>query len=163
MDLAQVIWLGTVLFATWILLSGYYDNILLVGLGIASTFAAVAVSYRMGVIDRGSQPVHLTPRALIYWPWLIREIAKSNVDVALRVISLTPDISPTLVRVPMVLRSDIGRVVYANSITLTPGTVSINVDRESILVHALTRDGAAAVESGDMERRVVAFVNETGR
>jgi len=158
--LAQVILPSLVLFSTWILLSGYYDNTLLVILGIASTFAVIAVSKRMGLIDRESHPIHLVPQILFYWPWLLLEIAKSNIDVARRMILPTPDISPTLVRVPMDLRSDLGRVVYANSITLTPGTVSINVDRESILVHALTRDGAAAVKAGDMERRVAAFVDE---
>ncbi|MFN4089653.1 MAG: Na+/H+ antiporter subunit E, partial [Alphaproteobacteria bacterium] len=162
-DLAQVISLSLVLFVTWLLLSGIYDVPLLVGLGVVSVIAVVAISRRMGVIDHEGHPVHLGSRVLIYWPWLLTEIMKSNLDVARRILSSVPDISPVMVRVPTGLRSDLGRVVYANSITLTPGTVSVVVDPDTILVHALTRDGAAAVEAGDMERRVVAFVDETAR
>ena len=161
--MAQAIFFSFVLFATWLLFSGIYDNPLLIALGVVSTVLVIVVSRRLSVIDRESQPFHLGPRILFYWPWLLVEILKSNFDVAWRVLSRGPDISPTLVRVPMDLRSDLGRVVYANSITLTPGTVSINVNQESILVHALTREGAASLGSGAMERRVAAFVNEADR
>ena len=162
-DLAHAISLSLVLFATWLLLSGIYDALPLLILGVISVIVVVSISKRMGVIDNEGHPVHLGSRILIYWPWLLLEIMKSNLDVARRMISATPDISPIMVRVPTDLRSDLGRVVYANSITLTPGTVSVVVDRDSIVVHALTGDGAAAVQAGDMERRVVAFMDETDR
>ncbi len=150
--------LALVLFVTWLLLSGVYDSWLLLGLGVASVLVVVLISWRMGILDPEGQPTHLGARALRYWPWLLWEIAKANIDVARRTLSPGPGISPTLVRVPTRLNSDLGRVIYANSITLTPGTISVDVDQDSILVHALSREGASDVESGEMERRVASFV-----
>lgn len=161
--MAHAFSLGLVLFVTWLLLSGMYDVPLLVGLGIISVIFVVYLSRRMGVLDREAHPVHLGSRIFAYWPWLLLEIMKSNVDVARRMFSRTPDISPVLVRLPTRLRSDLGKVVYANSITLTPGTVTVVVEGDSLIVHSLTRDGAESLEAGDMEQRVVAFINETGR
>ncbi|MEX2642166.1 MAG: Na+/H+ antiporter subunit E [Acetobacterales bacterium] len=160
---SQAVSLGLVLFVSWLLLSGIYDSWLLLGLGVASVLVVVLLAWRMGMIDEEGHPVHLGARALTYWPWLLWEILKANIDVSRRVLSPGPDISPTLVTVPTALRSDLGRVIYANSITLTPGTVSINVERDSVLVHALSRAGAAGVETGEMERRVAAFVCEGDR
>ena len=70
------------------------------------------------------------------------------------------DISPTLLRVSASQKTDLGRVIYANSITLTPGTVSVDVEGGTILVHALSRDGAAALEEGEMDRRVTRMMGE---
>lgn len=161
--MAHAFSLGIVLFVTWLLLSGIYDVPLLVGLGIISVVIVIYLSRRMGVLDREAHPVHLSARIFAYWPWLLLEIMKSNIDVARRMFSRTPDITPVLIRLPTRLRSDLGKVVYANSITLTPGTVTILVDGDSLIVHSLTRDGADALEEGDMERRVVAFTKETAR
>ncbi|MEO8164427.1 MAG: Na+/H+ antiporter subunit E, partial [Betaproteobacteria bacterium] len=77
--------------------------------------------------------------------------------VSIIIISPRLPISPTLVRVSTTQKTDVGRTVFANSITLTPGTISIEVGRESILVHALTRAGASGLAQGDMDRRVTAF------
>ncbi|MGF1639527.1 MAG: Na+/H+ antiporter subunit E [Rhodospirillales bacterium] len=150
--------LTVVLAIVWLLLSGIYDVPLLYILGIVSVAIVILITRRMDVIDRESHPMHLGLRALVYGPWLLFEIMKANIDVARRVLAPTPDISPTLVRLPTRLRSDLGRVVYANSITMTPGTVSVIVDPDSVLVHSLSRDGAAALEEGTMERRVLAYM-----
>ena len=150
--------LGIVLLATWFLLSGHTDPFI-VSLGVVSTIAVVAITIRMDVVDREGHPVHLSWRAPVYWLWLFWEIVKANIDVAKRAFGLAP-ISPTMVRVPATQRSDLGRVIFANSITLTPGTVSIQVDPDSVLVHALSAEGAEGVLSGDMDRRVTALEGE---
>ena len=74
-------------------------------------------------------------------------------DVALRILNPGLPISPRLVRVRAGQRTDVGRVLYANSITLTPGTVTIDTEGDTITVHALTAEAAAGVESGEMDRR----------
>ncbi|MDP6037346.1 MAG: Na+/H+ antiporter subunit E, partial [Candidatus Latescibacteria bacterium] len=71
-----------------------------------------------------------------------------------RVLSPGLPISPRVVRVVATQKTDLCRVIYANSITLTPGTVSLVLDGEEIVVHALTKEAADDVESGDMDRRV---------
>ena len=82
---------------------------------------------------------------------------KANLDVMRRIVSPELPISPTIVRLPCTQHTDLGRVMYANSITLTPGTVSIDLDDEYVTVHALTREGAEALATGEMDTRVTAL------
>lgn len=160
----QLISLGLVLFGTWLLLSGVYDNPLLIGLGVASVAIVVAVARHMGLIDREGHPLDVLPRIPLAWAWLFGQIMLANLDVVRRVLAPRPRISPTLVRIPTRLGGDdLGRVTYANWITLTPGTVSVTVERDTLLVHALSREGAAALATGDMERRVIALVGTRAR
>ena len=151
--------LGAVLFAVWVLLSGHFDPLML-SFGLGSCALVVFVTTRMDVVDREGHPIDLTWGALIYWPWLFKEIILANIDVARRVLSPTLNISPTLVRLKASQRSDLGQVIYANSITLTPGTVSIDVANGEILVHAISLEGAEALIEGEMDRRVCQMVSE---
>lgn len=145
--------LAAALAALWLLLSGHYDPIML-SLGALSVGAALAMAQRMRVVDYESVPIHLRFRGFRYWPWLGLEIWKANLDVAKVVLGRRGRATPTLLWLPSALRSDLGQVIYANSITLTPGTISVLVEPHRILVHALTRDMADGLEGGDMHRRV---------
>ncbi len=159
MRLVHSIFLGAVLFAVWLLLSGHYDA-LTIGYGIFSSALVVVISTRMDVVDREGQPIHLTWNALVYWAWLAWQIILANLDVARRVLSPSLPISPTMIRVKASQKSDLGQVIYANSITLTPGTISVDVEDGEILVHALTREAAQSLESGEMDRRVTMMAGE---
>ena len=154
--MVHAISLALVLFALWLLLSGHYVPLVL-GLGALSVLLVVTIALRMDVVDRERYPIHLSPKALLYWPWLGWEIVKSNVDVARRILSPTLPISPTVIRLKASQKSELGKVIYANSITLTPGTVSIDIDGDKIEVHALTREAAHALRTGNMDRRVTRF------
>lgn len=145
--------LAAALAVTWLLLSGHY-TVLLLCLGALSITLVVLIAWRMDVVDHEGVPVQVGPAAASYWPWLGLEILKSNIDVARRVLSRGPDISPTMVDVPTSQRTELGHVIFANSITLTPGTVSLELDDDRILVHAVSRDGAEALLEGEMDRRV---------
>ena len=140
----------------WLLLSGYF-TLFLVTIGSLTAVGVVALGHRMDVIDREGHPIHLTWRVLGYWPWLMKEIAKSAWGVSRIILDPRLPISPTLVRVKTSQKTAVGVVTYANSITLTPGTISVDVKRGEILVHALTRDGAAGLLEGEMDRRVTRF------
>lgn len=153
MVFALGLWL--VLFATWLLLSGHFTPFL-IGLGAVSCALVVAVAWRMNAVDREPVPVHLNWRILTYWPWLFVEIVKANLDVTRRILSPSLPISPMLIKLKALQRSELGRVIYANSITLTPGTVSVDVRRDEITVHAISEDGAADLEEGTMNRKVAA-------
>jgi multicomponent Na+:H+ antiporter subunit E len=144
-----------VLFSVWLLWSGHYTT-LLVTLGLASVFFVLLTIRRMGALDHETAPVEIGPRLLLFIPWLLWEIAKSNVDVARRVLRREMPIRPHLIRVPAGQRTDIGRVIYANSITLTPGTVTVALEDDGFLVHALSDEAAAGVLSGEMDRKVQA-------
>ena len=148
--------LCVVLSILWLLLSGHFTDPLLLSLGAVSVVAVVFIAHRMDVIDHEGHPVHLSWRALLYWPWLIKEIVKANFDVAKAILSLPDGIEPKVFTVTASQRSELGRVVYANSITLTPGTVTIALDDDRLSVHALTTGAKEGVESAEMDRRVSA-------
>lgn len=143
-----------VLYGFWLLLSGYFTGFLLAA-GAGSALAVVLFSRRMGIIDRESQPLHLSWRALFsYWPWLLKEIIKSGWDVTRCILHPKLPISPTLVCFKPSQQSDLGLVIHANSITLTPGTISIEVGRNEFVVHSLTAAGANGLAGSEMDCRV---------
>lgn len=141
------------LFAFWLLLSGFFTPFLIAA-GLGCAIAVAALARRMDVLDHEGQPLHLDSRVLWYWPWLIKEIVKSGWDVTRRVLDPRLPISPTLVRFRPSQRTVVGLAIHANSITLTPGTLTVDVGRGEFLVHALTAEGAAGVTSGEMDGRV---------
>lgn len=144
-----------VLYVLWLVLSGHWDNGLLLTLGALSAVGVALLGWRMEVVDEETYPLHVRPgRFVVYWGWLIKEIALANVDVARRILARDLPISPIVFRIKTSERSALGRVIYANSITLTPGTVSTEVGEDYIEVHALTREAAEAVQAGEMDRRV---------
>lgn len=149
----RAIALAFVLTFFWLGLSGYLFPLILI-LGVLSVSATVLLAIRMDLIDEEGFPIHLTWSAFSYLPWLFLEIVKSNLDVTKRVLSIRMPISPTTFETPVSQKSDLGQVIYANSITLTPGTVSVDLESGSILVHALSVDGAEGVLEGEMDKRV---------
>ncbi len=151
--MAHAVSLSVVLFILWLLLSGHYEPLILT-LGALSCVFVAWIAHRMDVADREGHPIHLTWRFLVYWPWLFWEIVKANLEVARLILAPRLPISPTVIKVKASQGEDLGRVIYANSITLTPGTVSIDLRGDTIEVHAITRDMAAGLETGEMDRRV---------
>ena len=135
------------------MLSGH-TNPLLLSLGLLSVAAVVACASRLEVLDDESVPVHLLPGLIRYVPWLIGQVIRSNLDVARRIVSPELPIHPSVIKVDATHHTEVGRVTYANSITLTPGTISLDVSAATIEVHALTEDAANDLMSGEMARRV---------
>jgi multicomponent Na+:H+ antiporter subunit E len=141
------------LFAFWLLLSGIYTAFL-VAAGFGASIAVAALAWRMDLADREGHPVHLTAAALLYWPWLAKEIARSGWQVMRIILDPRLPVSPALVRFKPSQKTTVGLVTHANSITLTPGTVTVEADHDGFLVHALTRDAAEGLEGSEMDRRV---------
>ncbi len=152
----QALSLALVLFVFWVLLSGFFTPFLLAA-GAVSAIAVAALARRMAVTDREGHPIHLGPSAALYWPWLGKEILKSGWNVARIILSPRLPISPTLARFPPSQSSAVGLVTHANSITLTPGTLSVEVTHGEFLVHGLTREGAQGCVASEMDRRVKRF------
>jgi multicomponent Na+:H+ antiporter subunit E len=144
------------LFLFWLALSGVYTPFLLAA-GACTAIAIAVLAWRMEVADREGHPVHLTLAAATYLPWLLKEILKSGWQVARIILDPRLPVSPTLVRVRPSQQSTVGLATHANSITLTPGTLTVEAEHEEFLVHALTREGAAGVLDGEMDRRVRRF------
>lgn len=142
--------------AVWLLLSGHY-NPLLLAFGALSCAFVLFLARRLGLVDREGMPLHVLQRLPGYWLWLLGEVVKANIDVARRIVDPKLPVSPRMFEVETRLRTDFLRALYANSITLTPGTIAVDVRDGSILVHALTAEGQAALETGEMDARVAAL------
>jgi len=138
-------------FVIWLLLSGHYDPLLLT-LGVLSCITCLYVTWKAKFIDEEGLPLHLLIRLPIYTVWLFKEIIKANIDTAKIIILNNPD--PQNFRVKSSQKTEAGKVTYANSITLTPGTVTTELDGDVLEVHALSSDMADDVKSGVMDKKV---------
>ena len=138
-------------FVIWLLLSGHYDPLLLT-LGVLSCITCLYVTWKAKFIDEEGLPLHLLIRLPIYTVWLFKEIIKANIDTAKIIILNNPD--PQNFRVKSSQKTEAGKVTYANSITLTPGTVTTVLDGDILEVHSLSSDMADDVKSGAMDKKV---------
>lgn len=139
----------------WLLLSGMFKPLLLI-LGLISIAIVSYLSLKMKVLMHRGQPLYFRFIPLIrYCIWLIGQILLCNIDVVKRILHPQLPIKPLLKAIPAEQNTEIGRVLFANSITLTPGTVAINVAPDgSVLVHALHEDAIFDLEKGEMGRKV---------
>ena len=144
------------LFAFWLALSGHYTPALITAGAVCAVLCALAAT-RMRVVDAEGHPVHLLRHVVTYHPWLFREIAKSAWGVTKVILHPRLPISPTMTIVDTSQRTTAGRATYANSITLTPGTITVGVSGDKLIVHALVKEGADDLEAGGMDARVTRF------
>jgi len=151
--------LSLILAALWVALSGHFSPLLLT-FGVLSVALVTWLTVRLEILDREAHPIHLLARGCAYWPWLLWQILLSNLAVVRIILDPRLPISPRLIRLRPSQRTDLGRVIYANSITLTPGTVSVRVDEDRIVVHALTAAAAEELRAGEMDRRVARLERE---
>ena len=156
MPSARTFSLFVVLFGTWLLLSGHWDPFL-VGSGAAACVLVAALARRMDAIDGEGHPIGLLWRFPAYLPWLLWKIALANLAVARAILSPAGALDPTAGWVEAHQKTAAGLVAFANSITLTPGTVSLTALPGRIHVHALTRGGLDELKRGEMDRRVRAM------
>ncbi|MEL7059450.1 MAG: Na+/H+ antiporter subunit E [Acidobacteriota bacterium] len=156
-DRRAAAFLAGVMIALWMALSGSLalHHPLLFWAGIASALGVTALAWRMGIVNREVMPLHLLPGLVIYIPWLLKEMVVSSIDVLRRGV-VRPRIQPEVLTLPADRMSDLGLVSYANSITLTPGTTTLDsdVEADTIEVHAIDSDVADALRGGEMARRV---------
>ena len=142
----------------WLLNSEHSTDYML-SLGVISIAFVVYIAHRMDVVDHESQPVHLTLKIPAYYTWLIKEIIRSNLVVVKHIWLGNKSISPVFATITASQKTEIGKVIYANSITLTPGTVTVNLEGDRIMVHALLEESIKDLESGEMDRRVAQLEN----
>ena len=143
-----------ILFSLWLLMSGHY-NVLIVSLGIISCAFCVYVAKRGKLIDDEGLPIFFMPRLLNYLIWLFKEILKSNLSTAKVIIN--GKVEPETFTVKTSQVTDVAKVTYANSITLTPGTVTTKIQKGVVEVHALNSDYGTDVRTNDRDKKVTGF------
>ena len=156
--------LALVLVGVWVLLSGILSPLLL-GFGLASSLAVAWLAARADRRDGDPVPFVLRlGRLARYLLWLAWEIVKANVDVSRRILSPSLPIAPAVRWLPASQRSELGRVIYADSITLTPGTLSIDLRDGWVEVHALNEESLDDLaRNPDMDGRVSRLEPEPAR
>ena len=140
-----------VLFAFCLLMSGYYTPLIL-SLGVISCLLCVYLTIKGKFLDNETLPIYFFPRLIQYTLWLIKEILKSNIQTAKVIIMKSEE--PELFSVKATQKTNEGKVTYANSITLTPGTVTTQIKNDIFEVHALTKDFGDDVRSSEMDKMV---------
>ena len=148
---AKSITLFIVLFGFWLLMSGYYTPLIL-SLGVISCLLCVYLTIKGKFLDNETLPIYFFPRLIQYTLWLIKEILKSNIQTAKVIIMKSEE--PELFSVKVTQKTNEGKVTYANSITLTPGTVTTQIKNDIFEVHALTKDFGDDVRSNEMDKMV---------
>jgi multicomponent Na+:H+ antiporter subunit E len=137
----------------WLLLSGYFKGLLL-SFGVISVALVVVALTRMDKVDARPQSLRLNHRLLLYFAWLILEVIRSSLEVA-KLVWLSPkNIQPALGVIKTQAKPNTGSVLYANSITLTPGTLSVDLSENEVTVHALQASSLEELREGNMERHV---------
>lgn len=148
--------LSGLLFGIWLLLSGIYHIPRLIITGGVSSLIVAWIMDRARLLDGESLPLELIPRGIIYWSWLVVEIVKSALNVTRIILNPALPISPTMITFSPSQETDTGRATHANSITLTPGTITtgISVFNNTIQVHGIERTGAEGCVDSDMDAKV---------
>lgn len=150
---ATIVSLVAALSAAWLLWSGLYKPLLL-SLGALSVGLVIWLVRRAELLDQDLLSLRMWLRLPMFWIWLLREVAVSSCKVARLVLDPRVSMDLTTVEIEAVPRTRLGQATLGNCITLTPGTVTLDVHEGRVLVHALTREDAEALQSGDMNRRV---------
>lgn len=151
--LRRMLALIAALAAAWLLWSGIYEPLLLT-LGAFSCLLSFIIAWRMGYFDKDVFALRLSLRLIAYWAWLIKEIVVSSLEVARVVLHPKLPISCRFIEIKATAPGAVDQVILANSITLTPGTLTLDLHEGVLKVHTLTQAGADGLMSGEMDRRV---------
>ncbi len=156
-----VLSLSLVLIALWLAISGVYKPPILL-LGLASVGLVAWLSLRMEVVGVEHNPILYSWRLPIYWTWLVWQILLANFNVAR--LALNPaSIRPQIIKVSVPQHSAVAKVTYANSCTLTPGTVALYLSDQQLTAHALDQKSADELRSGSMARKILWLENRSKR
>lgn len=154
--MARILLLLSLLITAWLLWSGQFKPLLL-ALGAFSCLLVGYLTQRMGYFDNEVFALRFGLRLFSYCVWLAEQVVRSSIEVARVVLDPRLPISPQVVEIKASADHPVDLAILGNSITLTPGTLALDVHRGRIQVHCLTRAGADGLMSGEMDRRVAAL------
>jgi len=151
--LLHAVGLFAVLFGTWVILSGHFNPFLMIAGGVCAALT-VYITIRMELHSKRRDYIGPVWRLPFYWLWLAGQILVWSVIISRKVLAPQLNIDPVFDRVPCTQKSDLWRVLYVNSITLTPGTISTDLQDGEVEVHALTQAAMEDLKTGAMDERV---------
>ena len=142
----------------WLLLSGHY-TLLILSLGLLSVLTVTWFVWRMDRVDGELAFLPMRPRLLYYLLWLMWQVVLANIDLVRRIWDPTLPIRPTWQRLDIKVSSPLAKMLYANSITLTPGTLTTDVREDHFMVHSLTTEGIDELRKRRMEKQIQRLSN----
>ncbi|MED5274833.1 MAG: Na+/H+ antiporter subunit E [Pseudomonadota bacterium] len=149
-----------VVFIFWLILSGI-PTIGMIALGVLSSLLIIFLINKMDIIDHETSLLNFKPiRLLIYFFWLIKEMVLSNILVCYYIISPKAKINPSVIKVKASQKSAVGKVLYANSITFTPGTVTIDINGDNLIIHVLAEPFKNSMLKNTMDSMVKSTESE---
>ena len=157
--MARILLMTVVLSLLWLMWSGIYTPLVL-GLGVLSCAITLFIAHRIGFFEQEVYALKVLGRLPRYWVWLFVEIVKSSLEVAGVVLGRRLEISPTVVKFKMSTKDAVGQVILGNSITLTPGTLTLDIHEGQITVHCLTKQGADAVLTSEFNERAAGLTRQ---
>lgn len=151
----------------WLALSGHYTGLLL-SLGLASCVWVTLIARRMDVIDHAGRPIQkwslrILTKHFIYLIWLGKEIVLSSIAVGRMILTNGGRVNPEVINLSVEGMDDMEKVIYANSITLTPGTLTVDVEGDWLKVHTVRGDLLEPLKRGDMADRVRRIYHRSGK
>lgn len=147
------------MFGFWLALSGHFDGFHLLG-GVCSAIVVAFLSHDLLFPGETGGVLRKTWRFLLYVPWLLLEILKAGIDVAYRVLHPSMPIKPAIVKFQAPFEGDMARTILSNSITLTPGTITIEVKGREFIVHSLSEEMSKDLVEGTMQARIARIFEE---
>lgn len=153
---AEKILLLVALALVWVLWSGVYKP-LIVSLGAFSCLLTLYLVQRMGYFQREAYALSYGFDLIGYWIWLAREMVISTLQVTRVILDPRMPMSPQVVEIRATADHPMDQTILGNSITFTPGTLTLDVHLGVLKVHCLTREGAESLLTGEMDRRVAAL------
>lgn len=150
--------MAVVYFMLWVLLNGRLDGDVLLT-GIPVSLIVYLFSWKVAHLTpkREWRVVRQLPAYVSYFCFLIGEICKANRQTARMILRPDLEVEPQLLHVHTGLREESSRVLLANSVTLTPGTITVELNGDDITIHALDRSFAEGLENSEFERRLAAI------
>ncbi|MGB8952522.1 MAG: Na+/H+ antiporter subunit E [Candidatus Aminicenantales bacterium] len=150
--------LFVLLFGLWLLMSGHYD-LFHISFGFLCSWLVILMNLRLNKYFFIQENTRLyTPlrvvRLLFYIPWLIWQIVVASLQVAAVVLNPRMPVDPSLVRFKTKLPNTASRVILANSITLTPGTITLELNEDEFLVHSLLEASSSSILDGSLPAQV---------
>jgi multicomponent Na+:H+ antiporter subunit E len=147
------LYISVFLFAFWLVLSGHF-TLLLLSFGVLSALLVTWFVRRMDKTDSEQGNFYPSVKLLAYFGWLLWSVVKANIDVTRRIWDPTLPIKPNWTRLDTKVSTPMEKTLYANSITLTPGTLTTDVGEDHFMIHALSQEGIDELREGEMERRI---------
>ncbi|GLR71993.1 Na+/H+ antiporter subunit E [Agaribacter marinus] len=148
--MTHTIRLAIILVITWLLLSGMFEPLML-GFGLFSVIFSLWITSRMLKIDQERYSFFVTGSFAKFLFKLGVKVVQSNIDVCARILGFKP-VESTFVTIDLPFKDDVAKVLYANAITLTPGSSSIAMGDNTLLIHTISEDGAQDLINSDVLR-----------